>query len=64
MKKVIDITYDEKIEDVNFVNEMTITYNNILSTRLDNYDNSISKSSVSSKKLNKRVWIKESSVTI
>ena len=43
MKKVVDIIYDEKIEDVNFVNEMTITCNNILSTKLDNYNNSISK---------------------
>ena len=30
------LTYDEKLEDVDFVNEMTITYNNTLSTKLDN----------------------------
>ena len=41
---------------------MTITYNDILSTKLNNHDNSTSKSLVSSKKRNKREC--ESSITI
>ena len=66
-KNAVDIIYDEKLEDVDFVNEMTITYKNTLSTKLGNHGNSTSKSSVSSKKRNKREcsgWIKESLVTI
>ena len=49
-KTVVDIIYDEKLEDVKFVNEMTISYNNMLSTKLNNQDNNTHKSLVSSKK--------------
>ena len=53
-KTVVDIIYDEKLEDVEFVNEMTISYNNILWKKIDNQDNNTHKSSVSSKKPKKK----------
>ena len=59
-KTVVDIIYDEKLEDVEFVNQMIISYNNILSIKLDNRDNNTHTSSVSSKKRQK----KKSYVTI
>ena len=66
-KTVVDIIYDEKLEDVEFINEMTISYDNVLSTKLDNQDINTHKSSASSKKFKKKkIWlyIKKSYVNI
>ena len=53
-KTVVDIIYDEKLEDVEFINEMIISYENVLSTKLDNEDINTHKSSASSKKCKKK----------
>ena len=56
-KTVVDIIHDEKLEDVKFVNEMTISCNNTLSTKLNNQDNNTHKSLVSSTKSKKKLFL-------